>query len=717
MNLAEALNAALPDLPVSRSRTSGYPKLDPALVARENIEDGAPIMVALIRGTDKFFRFGTDQWRIIELFDGVRSYEEVANIHAERYGVRYEVDDLKEFTAGLDEVDFWYKTPLEKNIALRQKLESGRHQHSHRKSKWGDISHMQFSAWDPDRYFNRIYPYCRWIYTPWFTTLTLLLFSSMVFLFVANRVQIGQDTLQFYAFTEKSTGDLVEFWLLFLVLGFCHESAHGLTCKHYGAEVHAMGFHLIFLTPAFFVDVSEAWIYASRWQRLITILAGVWVEMILCSFATLVWWGTPPGSDAHDLAYKIMLLTGIAVVVVNMNPLIKLDGYYAFSEIIGFPDIKEKSTAYLSALVRGRIFRLPVEAEFVPRRRRAGYILYAVLSGVYSYSLLYTVVRFSHNIFLKFSPAWAFLPALALAIVIFRSRIQTFIRFVRTVYLDKKDHLHSLVTPVRMGLIAAVALILVFTPFLRETVTARFVVEPARRTMVRVMVRGRVTKVLAHEGQTVEAGEPLLQMESADVQSSRANAQEDFALTGVQGVQAELVHGDLSSVLQEHARARTDQTIARELTDQLTQRAPIGGVVMTSRLQDLSGSYLDAGTTIAEVSETRQMRIRIFVLEYQVPRIRAGALINLLIDGRFTSLRSSVMDVLPTPEELVGALEQVRKVKGGKNLKYYVVDALIDNDGSLYDGMTGTAKITVRNRSIAGMVMREVREFFDRKVW
>ena len=120
-----------------------------------------------------------------------------------------------------------------------------------------------------------------------------------------------------------------------------------------------MGFHLIYLTPAFFVDVSEAFVYAGRWQRFLIILAGIGVEMIFCAVATVVWWGTGPGSAAHDLAYKIMLITGVAVVVVNMNPLIKLDGYYAFSEIIGFSDIKERSTAYLSGLVRRHVFRLP----------------------------------------------------------------------------------------------------------------------------------------------------------------------------------------------------------------------------------------------------------------------------------------------------------------------------------------------------------------------
>ncbi len=375
MNLAEALNAALPELAARRAPV-GYPRLHPSLIYHENIEDGETVIVAMIRGEKGMFRFTPEQWQIIELFDGKRSWEEVAELLAERSNVRYDADDLREFTSGLDAIDFWYRTPLEKNVALQQKLEAGRHEHAHRKSKWGDVAHMQFSAWDPDRYLNLIYPGLKWIYTRWFGVVCAVLFAFMTWMFIVYWGQIGHDTLDFYTFTDKSAADLAEFWVLFLILGFFHESCHGLTCKHYGGEVHSMGFHLIYLTPAFFVDVSEAWVYATRWQRLITILAGIGIEMIFCAVATVVWWGTPPGSGAHDLAYKIMLITGVAVVVVNMNPLIKLDGYYAFSEIIGFSDIKEKSTAYLSQLVRRRIFGLPVEVELCSQARsRRVYLL------------------------------------------------------------------------------------------------------------------------------------------------------------------------------------------------------------------------------------------------------------------------------------------------------------------------------------------------------
>ena len=716
MNLAEALNAALPDLPVRRARV-GYPKLDPATIHHENIEDGEPVIVAMIRGEKGMFRFSPQQWQIIELFDGTRSWEEVAELLVERYKVQYDPADLREFTSGLDAIDFWYKTPLEKNIALQDKLEARRHEHAHRKSKWGDVAHMQFSAWDPDEYLNRIYPWLKWIYTRWFAGVCTALFAFMAWIFIVHWGQIGRDTLDFYTFTNKSAADLGEFWVLFLILGFFHESCHGLTCKHYGGEVHSMGFHLIYLTPAFFVDVSEAWVYATRWQCLITILAGIGIELFFCAIATVVWWGTPPGSGLHDLTYKIMLITGVAVVVVNMNPLIKLDGYYAFSEIIGFSDIKEKSTAYLSQLVRNRIFGLPVEVEFVPKRRRAGYIVYAVLSGLYSYGLLLAVVRFSWNVFSRFSPEWGFVPALALALLIFKSRIRTFLRFMQTVYLDKRDRVRAWLSGPRLWGAACLLLLLFFLPLFHETVTARFLLQPARFAVVRSTLPGRVTDVLVHEGESVRAGDALLRMASAPVDSASAHAGEDAALTGLARVQAQLAYADVGSALQQNTRARAQRAMILEESAQLTPRSPIDGVVATPRLRDLVGAYLPAGATITQIDDLDQMRARIFVPDFAIGRIHPGAPVSLLVDGSFRSRPSTVADLEPIAGDLPPAVESIKEIKGGTKLEYYTAEAVLANLGSLHSGMTGTARIVVRRASLAWLAGRAVRDFAVRKVW
>jgi len=716
MNLAEALNAALPEMPARKAHV-GYPRLDPGLVARENIEDGQPVVVATIRGMTGIYRFTPANWRLIELFDGVRSWDDVADLHAELYGVRYSADELREFTSGLDEVGFWYKTPLEKSIVLQKKLEEGGHRHQRRHSKWGDVAHVRFSAWDPDRYFNLIYPWLKWIYTKWFGLVLLVLFGFMTWVFVANWGQIGQDTLLFYNFTQKTAADLAEFWVLFLILGFFHESAHGLTCKHYGGQVHSMGFLLIYLTPAFFVDASEAFVYAQRWQRLIIIMAGIGVELIFCAMATVVWWGTPPGSGVHDLAYKIMLITGVAVVVVNMNPLIKLDGYYAFSEIIGFSEIKEKSTVYLSGMVRRVIFRLPVEVEFVSRRRRPGYVIYAILSGIYSYALLFAVLRFCSNVSSRFSPQWGFVPALALGLLIFKSRIRTVVKLMKTVYLDKRDRLRSWLTPPRIAAVLAMLLLVLLLPIWHETLATRFLLEPARQAVVHATVPGRVTDVMVREGQQVHAGEALLTMINPQVESWRAASREELVLTSGERMRQQLGHGNLGAVSQAQAMAEKNVAIAGEEADQMVARAPIDGTVAAARLSDLLNSYLDAGTTIAEVVDTRTMRAHIFVPEYAVGELRLAAPVSLLVDGTFVPRRSSVEQIEPVPVEIPPAVESIKQIKGGAQLNDYIAEVLLPNDGTLKPGMTGTARIFVRRASLAGIAAKAVREFVDRKAW
>jgi putative peptide zinc metalloprotease protein len=716
MNLAEALNAALPERPARTGRI-GYPKVDPGLIWHENRDDGQPTVVAMIRGRDSFFRFPPEQWKIIELFDGKRSWDDVADLYAELYGTRFDPDDLREFTSGLDAINFWYKTPLEKNIALQQKLEEGRHKHAHRKSKWGDVAHMQFSAWDPDHYFNLIYPRLKWLYSRWFGIVCLGLFSFMIYVFAANWGQIAQDSLLFYSFRQKTAGDLAEFWILFLILAFFHESAHGLTCKHYGGQVHAMGFHLIYLTPAFFVDVSEAFVYAGRWQRFLIILAGIGVEMIFCAVATIVWWGTPAGSGAHDLAYKIMLITGVAVVVVNMNPLIKLDGYYAFSEIIGFSDIKERSTAYLSGLVRKRIFRLPVEMDFVPRRRRPGYLAYAVLSGAYSYMLLITVLRFSGNVFSRFSPEWGFVPMLGLAVLIFRSRLRTLLRFVRTVYLDKRDRLRAWASLPRMAAAALALLALLFLPLWHETITARFLLGPAHQAIVRTTLPGRVTRVLVNEGQWVQTGQPLLEMTNAHLDAAQAASAEDVALTGGERSRELLAHGDVAGSSQQLTVAEKRWAIARDESEQLVARAPIDGVVAAPRLRSLADSYLDAGTTITEIVDTRSMQALIYVPEFAIGQLPPGAGVSLLVDGSFEPRRSSVQRIEPTAGDVPAAVETIKQIQGGASLNDYIAEVPMENDGALHAGMTGTARIVIRRTSLAGIAARELRSFVDRKLW
>jgi putative peptide zinc metalloprotease protein len=283
--------------------------------------------------------------------------------------------------------------------------------------------------------------------------------------FITQWKAFGPDIPLYYNFTHKTFLDFAEFWFLLFGLGFIHESAHGLTCKHYGGEVHSMGLMFLYLTPCFFVDVTESWISATKIQRLATIIAGIWIEMTVCGIAMIVWTNTQPGQFVHDFAYKVILITGLAVIVMNLNPLLKLDGYYFLTELIGIPDFKERSTSFVSGWFQSRVLRLPAEVPSIPRRRVPLFVLYAIVSGAYSYLVLFTVLRLSYNVTSKLMAEFALIPVGAAAFVMFRSRIDSLRRVLKDMWRAKVGTEIRL-RPGTIG-VGIVLLILLFAPILR----------------------------------------------------------------------------------------------------------------------------------------------------------------------------------------------------------------------------------------------------------
>jgi putative peptide zinc metalloprotease protein len=714
MNLAEVLNVALPELPARRAAKS-YPRLRPNMIAREQVEGGVPTMVAMVPGGKHILRFSPQQWELLQLFDGVRSYADISEAFQQQTAMELGEDQVREFAEPLEEADIWYKTTLEKNVTGTEKLAE---QRQRKKKKKIDISFMSLSAWDPDAYLTKLHQAVRFIYTPWFVSLVLVMFAIMALIFVSGWREIWRDTMEYYSFADKGAADLLEFWLLFCGLGFFHESAHGLTCKHYGGSVHQMGFMLIYLSPAFCVDVSEVYVYGGKWQRAATILAGIWIELMFCSVASIVWWGTPAGSTIHDFAYKVMMITGVAVVLMNLNPLIKLDGYYLFGELVGVPAMKESSTEYLSSWVKRNVFRLPVEVPYLRPRRRWLFVSYALTSGLYSYLVLFAVVQLAYNIASRFSPQWAFVPALLLGFLILRARMRSSVRFMKDFYLDKQQSFRAWWNAPYKTVGAALVIVGLFVPVWRETVSGRFVLEPEQRAIVRASVPGQITAALADEGMPVAAGSPLLQLRSARLEAEADDAQASLRTAETQTREAELNYANLGSAQAERAsqagryRAVSDQVAALQIT------SPISGVVATPRLQDRVGSFVQEGDELAEVQDASTLKARIFIPEFQIQRLGLGAPASLKLESLFQPIRGSVSSIAPAFSELPPGLVHEEKYKGIAPPSYYVATVLIANPGGMIrSGMSGDAKIQVRRLSIMGFIWEDVREFVQRKLW
>lgn len=713
MNILEAFDAALPELP-SKSARRSYPKLDPQVISKEHIEHGVPTVLAKMPGSESYVRLTPDQWRLLELFDGERSYQEVADLAKEATGVAFTEDDVKEFASYLqDQSDLFYRTPLEKSITLRQKLGADRH-----KRKRFDITDITLHRWPhADDYLTKLQPYVQFFYTTWFTLLTLLCFGVMVWMWADKAGEVWNDSFRFYNFTQKGLADLIEFWFLFGAMAFFHESAHGMTCKQFGGKVEKIEFLLMYFAPTFACDVTQVWVVGDRKARLATIISGIWFDLIICFLATTIWWTTAPGMWVHDFAYKVIMVTGIGVTLLNLNPLIKLDGYYMFSEIIGEPDLKERSTLYVSEWVKKNIFALPVEVEFVPRRRRVLYAIYALVSGTYGYLLMVLVVLFLYHVLRSYSPEFAWIPGLLVACFIFKSRIRKLVRFMNDVYLDKKDLLREWLTTPRIAVVSAVVLLLFLAPLWPDFVESRFVLEPARRAVIRAEVPGVVAQVMAAESQPVTSGSVLIRLHNLQLESAAAHAEARFREASAHATRARLQYSDSGRTEREREETAEQSHILADQITHLQVTSPIAGSVITPRLQDLLGSYVEAGEQMAEVADLSTMVARIYIPEYGIRDVRIGTRVRLQLQSQFLPLSGTLVSVAPLSSAIDPGLVEKAQLSGIVPPPFYVGSVKLENDGSLREGMTGTAKLFVRRRNPAAMMWRFTRDLVQRRLW
>jgi multidrug efflux pump subunit AcrA (membrane-fusion protein) len=156
----------------------------------------------------------------------------------------------------------------------------------------------------------------------------------------------------------------------------------------------------------------------------------------------------------------------------------------------------------------------------------------------------------------------------------------------------------------------------------------------------------------------------------------------------------------------------------RAEASELQVDSPIAGTVLSARLKDLVGSYVPAGTQLAEVGDLRRLRARIYISEYDMNRFQTDASARLHVDGMFGKRDVQSVTIAPVSSEIAPNLMDLSKFAGMSAPNFYVVDMIVANpDGRLAPGMIGSARVYGRRRSLAAFALQAVADFASRKVW
>jgi putative peptide zinc metalloprotease protein len=154
---------------------------------------------------------------------------------------------------------------------------------------------------------------------------------------------------------------LVVLALILLSAAF-HECGHVTACRYGGARPGKMGFGLYLVWPALYSTVTDSY-RLGRVGRLRTDLGGVYFNVVFIAAMSVgyVETGAP------------LLL--VAIVALHLEtatqflPMIRLDGYYILSDLIGVPDLFSRMGPVLASIIPGRAVH-PRVLELKPWARR-----------------------------------------------------------------------------------------------------------------------------------------------------------------------------------------------------------------------------------------------------------------------------------------------------------------------------------------------------------
>lgn len=671
------------------------PKFRTDLRISEQVFSGETSYMVKINETLNYIRFTTYEYDLLRHLDGTRTAAEAAAVLSELYpDSPASEQDVLEFLENTDP-NLWDRGLGQRNLAVLQKIREERKNRVDR----SNLLYFTLFTLDSDPLLDIVYPYLRWAFTPEFVIVTAGLFLWMAGIIVSDYARIERDTLEFFTFTHKSLYDIWVFWiLLFVILGI-HEFGHGLTCRHFGGKVPKMGVMLQYFNPAFFTECSDMVLFDKASQRLWTIWAGLWIEMLICAIGTIVWYYTSPGTVLNDLCYKILLFTGLSALLFNLNPLIKYDGYFLLCQHLEIEDLSEHSFDHLKAFLKKYVLRHKIEMPAASRRKRNIFLIYGTLSFIYSVLVIVLFLLFLKNVFVRtFGPESGYLLTALVIFMVMRKKIMKAIPRLIAKYKAAKEKVMAWRMTRQRWTGAAIVGLILFVPFTPNTVSTDFVLEPGARADVRAPVAGLVSQVNIREGDRVQAGTVLAVLRNPALEARAADARRELELSehALLGARASNQMGPIAKAAHQRRALQTEYADAQARVRGLTLRAPFAGVVTTSVVEQKVGEYLNQGDLFATVVNRDQMKARVLVHDWQLQEVSQGAQVKLKARSYpMQTFAGRVERILPA-----AALEQ--PVEDTQNLERYgqklsnyfaVVLAFSNPRDKLREGMTGTAKI------------------------
>jgi putative peptide zinc metalloprotease protein len=670
------------------------PQLVPALrFVRQQTETGVSWVVKDAT-RQKYFRFGQVEVWLMQRMDGSRSVAQLCGELHEELGLRARPEQLEVLVRRLRELGLVERS-LEERCALQ--LEQLRAQRRARRDDGNTMLRKRFSFGDPDPIMARTVAAAPFFWQPGFVVASAIAFSIYLVVLVTHWGHYITASTAIFDPARLTLPLFIMTYAIIVVVSIIHELGHGLTCKRFGGEVRELGAMLLYFKPAFYCNISDAWTFEKRSARLWTTFAGGWIELWIAFIALMVWLGTEPGTLINTLAAITSGFAGALGLLMNYNPLMPYDGYYALVDWLELPNLRQRSFGYLGAAVKRRVFRMNVELPLVTDRERRIFIMYGLGAVAYSAMVLSLIGFFVGRVLIRNFGVWGVLLFVLLLGLLTRKPRAAATNVVRAFVAEKlprgqrqRAAVAALLIVVVLGVVSG------FTPWTVQA-TAPVTVEPAARTWLRPQQSALLLDVRVRDGDIVRRGDTVAVLQSPELELARLRLLAEMHAAERRAATA-AARGDAATARAagvEHASRAERLSVIERSRAELVLLAPADATVATPLLYERLGETIAAGDSLIELWSIGAPRARIEATPLEGGEITAGSRVRI----RFAAHPGLTWTSM------------VERVESAADADRIIAFAPlgVDAEHPLLPGMVGRARVDIQRTSISDALIRSAR--------
>lgn len=520
---------------------------------------------------------------------------------------------------------------------------------------------FRVKLFDPSPWMQRLGGLARLV----FNRVSLWLWIGLIALGAWVAAQQGPELMAHARSSLSQPSVLLTMWLIYPLLKALHEFGHALALRRWGCATHEVGLTFLLLMPLPHVDATSSLRLPDRWARATIAAAGIMVELGAAAVAVLVWAAVQPGL-LRDAALVVLTLGGVSTLVFNGNPLMRYDGYHVLCDAAGLPNLAGRSQARWRqrlTLWTARLLGSPV-AEVDEASVRQDHIerlalwLHAPAAWLWRLTVGTVIVAWLAGLSMWLAVAGALWVAWGLL----AAPIAAWVTDVSSA---------PELAPVRgraralMLVVVGVALLSTLAWPWPATLHADGLVWLPQEAQVRSGSPARLAQALAHDGDIVEPGQPLMKLAADELLAEQAVLQARIA--GAEAQRSAAWSTDPVGVSQAEEAVARDRGALAEVERRiagLTVRAGVAGRLVWPHAADVIDRDVGEGEVLAQVLPPGGARVLVVVSEADVGLWREALrrrhegdddLHVMLADARGTVLPAKLIRQVPAALERLPA--------------------------------------------------------------